>query len=276
MKDIEFDADLRDGTLEISKASFRARSGAILATAKLEPVGDSGAATVKLVAREFALGMAQTNMDLAMTGDIDIKLDSTGTDLRTLLGNANGMIFVNARGGRVTNIIALQRLYGDLVQEIVGAINPFRTSDPYTDFECVVVPLLFDDGLLTSAPNVFISTNKIRMAATPSINFKTEKLRVAVRTTPRRALSVSMGELINPYVQIIGTLAAPRLAVDEKGVLIAGGAAIATGGLTLLARGLWDRLSRSGDPCGQSAARAIEQLGDRFPELSVEELQRLE
>jgi hypothetical protein len=217
--------------------------------------------------------MAQTNLDLAMTGDIDIMLDSTGADLRTLLGNANGIIFLDARGGRLTNIIALQRLYGDLVQEIIGTINPFRTSDPYTDFECVVVPLLLDDGLLTSAPNVFISTNKVRIAATSSVDFKTEKLRMAVRTTPRRALSVSAGELINPYVQIIGTLAAPRLAVDEKGLLISGGAAIATGGLTLLARGIWDRLSRAGDPCKQSTDRAIEQLGDRFPDLSIEGLE---
>jgi len=127
MKDIVFDADLRDGTLKISRAGFKARSGAIVAKAKLEPIGESGAATIELVAREFALGMAQTNMDLAMTGDIDFKLDATGADLRTLLGNANGMIFVNARGGRVTNNLLLQRLYGDLVQEIIGTINPMAT-----------------------------------------------------------------------------------------------------------------------------------------------------
>lgn len=275
MKDIQFHAYLHDGTLEISKAGFKARSGALLAQAKLEPMGESGAATLELVARNFALGIAQTNVDLAMTGDIDIKLDSTGADLRTLFGNVNGMIFLNSRGGRMTNNLLLQRLYGDLVQEIVGAINPFRTTDPYTDFECVVIPLLFDNGLLTSTPNIFASTNKIRIAASPTINFKTEDLRIAFRTTPRRALSISAGELLNPYVQVIGTLAAPRLAVDEKGVLISGTAAIATGGLTLLARGIWDRLSRSGDPCGQSADKAIEQLGDRFPELSVEEF-RLE
>ena len=114
------------------------------------------------------------------------------------------------------------------------------------------------------------------MAATPSINFKTEDLRVVVRTTPRRALSVSMGELVNPYVQIVGTLAAPRLAVDEKGVLISGGAAIATGGLTLLARGIWDRIKGSGDPCKQATDRAIEQLNGRFPDLSVEIPERLD
>jgi len=276
MKDIELHADLRDGTLEISKAGFKARSGAILATAKLEPVGESGSAMVELVARNFALGMSQTNLDLAMTGDIDIKLDSTGTDLRTLLGNANGMIFVNTRGGRMTNNPFLNRLYGDLLQEILGTINPFRKTDPYIDFECVVLPMQIDDGLLSGAPNAYVSTNKIRMAVSPSVNFKTEDLRIGIRTTPRKALSISAGELVNPFVQVIGTLAAPRLAVDEKGVLISGGAAIATAGLTVLARGIWDRLKGAGDPCKQSADRAIEQLGERFPELSVESPEQVE
>ena len=134
----------------------------------------------------------------------------------------------------------------------------------------MVLPLKFDDGLLTAAPNSFISTSKIRIALNSSINLKTEDLRLVARTTPRRALSISAGELVNPYAQVVGTLAAPRLAVDEKGILISGGAAIATGGLTVLARGIWDRLSRSGNPCQQSTERAIEQLADRFPDWTVE------
>ena len=51
-------------------------------------------------------------------------------------------------------------------------------------------------------------------------------------------LSVSAAELVNPYVQIVGKLAQPRLAVGETGVLITGGVAVATGGLPLLARGI--------------------------------------
>jgi hypothetical protein len=186
------------------------------------------------------------------------------------------MIFINARGGRMTGGPLLNRLYGDLLQEIVGAINPFRQTDPYIDFDCIVMPLQFDDGQMTSAPTIFASTNKIRVGASPSVNFKTEDLRVVVRTTPRRALSISAGELVNPYVQIVGTLAEPRLAVDETGVLISGGAAIATGGLTVLARGIWARLKGTGDPCQRSTERAIEQLGDRFPELSFEGSEQVE
>jgi hypothetical protein len=114
------------------------------------------------------------------------------------------------------------------------------------------------------------------MAATTSVDLKSEKLQVNVRTTPERALSVSAGELVNPYVRVVGTLAAPRLAVDETGLLITGGAAVATGGLSILARGIWDRLSRAREPCGAASANAIEDLKDRFPDLVIEGIERIE
>lgn len=276
MKDILFDAELRDGALRISTASFKARSGAMTARARLEPVGDSGAAKIELIARQFALGMSELNTDLLMAGDIDINLESTGADLRTLLGSTSGEFFLNARGGRFTNNRFLQAIYGDMLQEILSTINPFRQTDPHTDFECIILPIKFDDGVATSAPNSMINTTKVRMAATSTIDLKTEKIEFTVRTTPQRTLSISAGELVNPFVQVVGTLAAPRLAVDETGLLISGGAAVATAGLSILARGVWDRLSRSKTPCQDASQRAIEELDDRFPDLVIEGLDRIE
>ena len=276
MRDIVFDADLRDGLLDIPVAGFNARSGALIAKASLDPADGAGAASFKLVARNFALGINELNQDMAMTGDVDINLRAHGNDLRALLGSMNGVFFVNARGGRMTNNRLMRAIYGDLLEEILGTINPFRQTDPYTDFECIVAPLEAVDGQLTGAPHSFVATSKIRIATKSSINLKTEEMRVGIRTTPRRALSISAGELVNPYVQVVGTLAAPRLAVDETGLLITGGAAVATGGLSLLAKGLWDRVSRSRDPCEQVSGQAIEALGDRFPDLKIEESVRPE
>lgn len=276
LRDVELDAVLRDGALEISNAGFKARSGALVARGKLEPAGESGSVSIELVARQFAPGMTELNADLALIGDLDINLQSTGTDLRTLFGNTDGVVFLNTRGGRVTENRVIQALYGDVLQELLTTINPFRTTDPYTDFECIVVPLQFDDGKVTSVPSAFITTSKISLVSTASIDLKTEDLLMAFRTTPRRALSVSAGELVNPFVQVVGTLGEPRLAVDERGVLLSGGAAVATGGLSLVARGLWDRLSRAGNPCKQTADAAIEELGERFPQLTLEGLGRVE
>jgi uncharacterized protein involved in outer membrane biogenesis len=276
LKDVEVDATLQDGVLDISKAAFKARSGALSSRARLDPADGTGSVSLQLVARQLAFGISQQNVDLAMRGDLDVNLRSTGSDLRTMLGNADGEFFMDTRGGRVTNNRFIQAIYGDLLQEIFSTINPFRQTDPYTDFRCIVIPLKFDAGQVTSAPNGFINTSKIRMATTKSIDLKTEKLQITVRTTPERALSISAGELVNPYVQVGGTLARPRLAVDETGLLITGGAAVATGGLTILARGIWDRLARSRKPCEDTSARAREQLADRFPDLVIEGFERIE
>ncbi|MGI9222780.1 MAG: AsmA family protein [Woeseiaceae bacterium] len=270
IRDLVLRASIQDGALELSEAGFHAASGAITARGSLDPNAGEGAAGFELVARNFAMGMSELNQDVSMTGDIDIKLDSTGTDLRALLGNATGVFFLNARGGRMLNNRFLQALYGSLLDEIVGTINPFAKTEEYTDFECVIMPVLLDDGMVTSEPNSLVATDKMQMVAKSEVNLKNESLDINIRTTPKKGISFSAGEIINPYVKIVGTLAKPKLAVDETGVLLSGGAAVATGGLSVLARAAWTRLSRAKDPCEELARESKELLSDRLPDLSVE------
>lgn len=277
MKDIEVDMEILDGVLSISEARFKARSGELLATATLDPMDGTGAASLQLVARNFALGMLEANDELLMKSDFDINLRSTGTDLRTLLGNSTGVVFIKARGGRLTNENPIVKaIYGDMIDDILTTINPFKKSDPYTDLECTILPWKIDDGQLTEAPYGFVSTNKMRLVTKSSLNLKTEKIRIGIETTPKKLVSFSASELINPYIQVVGTLARPQLAVDEAGVLITGGAAVATGGLSLLAKGLWNRLSQSRDPCKEVSTAAIKELGGRFPDLRIEGTSRIE
>ncbi len=269
LKDIELDARLRDGRLDISTARFKARSGELLARASYDASAGIGTASLDLVARTLAFGLVQNDPDLLMKGDIDIGLDTTGNDLRTMAGNAEGVVYIDTRGGRFSSNQYVKAIYGDMLEEILNTINPFRKTDSYTDFECVIVPLSVADGVVAGAPSVFASTDKIRFIVQGSANLKSEELRMGVRSTPRRIVSFSAAELVNPYLQVVGTLSSPRLAVDETGVLITGGAAVATGGLSLLARGLWDRLSKSGDPCKQMSEQALKELEGRLPNLVV-------
>ena len=270
LSDVELDAEMRDGELDIRSLRFRASSGGVAAKMVLSPGDGTGNASLQLVARGLSFGLQQAYPDFPMLSDIDINLDSTGSDIRTLAGNADGVVHIDARGGRHASNPYLQTLYGGMLEEMLNTINPFRKTDQYTDLECMIIPMIITDGMASGAPSVFISTAKIRMSAQASMNLKTEEIRVSLRTTPRRIVSVSAAELVNPYLQIVGTLAAPRLAVDETGVLITGGAAVATGGLTLLARGLWERLSKAGDACKQISKEALKELDGRLPDLAVE------
>jgi hypothetical protein len=267
LKDIELDAGLRGGRIDISTARFKARSGELLAKAHYDASAEIGTASIDLVARSLGFGLAQKDLDLAMKGDFDIGLRTTGNDLRSMAGNMDGVVYVDTRGGRFESNQYIKAIYGDMLEETLNTINPFRETDDYTDFECIIVPLSVADGIVTGAPSIFASTDKIRFVVQGSVNLKSEKIRIGVRSTPRRIVSFSAAELVNPYLQVVGTLSSPELAVDEAGVLITGGAAVATGGLSLLAKGLWDRLSKSGDACKQMSEQALKELEGRLPTL---------
>jgi len=271
LKDIELDARLEGGRLDISTARFKARSGELLAKASYDASAEIGTASIDLVARTLAFGLVQKDLDLVMKGDFDIGLRTTGNDLRTMAGNAEGTVYVDTRGGRFESNEYIKAIYGDMLEETLNTINPFRKTDTHTDFECIIVPLSVVDGVVTGAPSIFASTDKIRFVIQGSVNLKSEELRIGVRSTPRRIVSFSAAELVNPYLQLIGTLSSPRLAVDETGVLITGGAAVATGGLSLLAKGLWDRLSKSGDACKQMSEQALKELEGQLPTLVIDD-----
>jgi hypothetical protein len=268
---LSFRATLVNGALSIFDTGFNARSGRMDMRASIKPADGIGSANFELVARDFALGMTELNQDLASRGSFDINLASTGNDLRSLAGNIDGVLFVDIRGGRIGHNRFVQALYGDLLDEIVSAINPFYKRDPYTTFECIVLPVAIDNGVVHGEPNSFIATDKVRMTLKSKINLATEKIDVNVRTTPRKTLSISAGELVNPFVKVVGTLARPALAVDETGVLITGGAAVATGGISVLARAAWDRLGGARDKCGATGERGREVLAERFPDLEIRE-----
>lgn len=265
LKDLALKLKLEDGVFDIERAGFDGATGRIELRAMLDATAEGGRAELEAVAREFSLGLSQGTDDRSMTGDINVRLASVGDNLRALAANANGVVFVNTRGGVIQNNRFLQAVYGDLLEQVISAINPFYTADTVTRLECVVIAWKLEDGLLTSGPNSFIRTGKINMASRTRVNLDTEQLAITMRTTPRRGISISTAELFNPFVQVVGTLASPRLAVNEQGVLVTGGAAVATGGLSILARAAWDRLIRSGKPCDTIARRAVNALGDRFP-----------
>jgi len=194
-----------------------------------------------------------------------INIDTAGNDLRTLLGNTDGVVFVDIRRARTDNTKRANLLYGDLLGEIVGALMPTKETSSFTQYDCIITPAKIDNGIVTLEPNAFVQTDKLRVAAKSRINLGTEGLDVAIQTTPRRGVGSSAGQLINPFIKITGTLAKPRLSIDEQGVIFKGGAAVATGGLSLVATGLWDRIKRSDDACGESAKAGRESLHDRFP-----------
>jgi hypothetical protein len=259
-------AELKDGALHVHEAGFKAGDGWLRARAALEPAGGAGKASLAIKAQDVTFGFIGLGVGPSTQTDVEINLEASGTDLRALAGHSNGVVFLNGQNFTVPNNTFLKRLYGDMLNEILETINPFSKTDSETQISCIVLPIEITDGRLGVNPEALVRTDKIRIVSDASIDLKSEKIEMTFRTTPRKGLTISAGEILNPFVMVVGNLAAPRLAVDAKGTLISGGAAVATGGLSILARATWDRLVRSSNPCETAAEQGLQVLQDRFAE----------
>jgi len=264
---LEIDAAVANGALIIERLAVDGRRlGTLEMTAALNP-GSPGEADFNLTVEgeDLVLGLrARTDEELQQlpTFDLHANLTAKGGTIRELAGSLDGYIRLVGRAGRVPSG-SLSFFTQDFVTELANAINPFTKSDPYTNVQCTVILMHIDSGVIDSKPVFVQQTDKLRIIANANIDLNSEKILVDFKITPRKGLGLSISNLVNPYVKLTGTLGKPSLVLDAESVIIEGGVAVATAGLSILAKGLKDRFFSGKDPCGKALADADEKQAAR-------------
>jgi hypothetical protein len=87
-----------------------------------------------------------------------------------------------------------------------------------------------------------------------------EKPLLALITKPRTGIGISPANVIAPRLTVKGTLAKPIFSIDSKSTAISTYAALISGGASMFATGLWDRATRSKDPCRDLYKVALEEV----------------
>ncbi|RLA31978.1 MAG: hypothetical protein DRR11_09420, partial [Gammaproteobacteria bacterium] len=267
---IDLDALVSAGALHIQNLSLTGSRGGLLTfSANLTPI-ESGGADFALTAdgNDLVLGLrAKNTEDLQRLPQFQVRADlaANGETVRDLAGSMDGYIRLAGGAGRIPSG-ALAFLAQDFLTELMSSINPFTKSDPYTNVECAVLLMHFYDGVIEADPVFVQQTDKLRIFANTKIDLKTEKLDANFRTVPRKGLGLSLSNLINPYIKVTGTLGKPALVIDPEGVLIEGGVAVATAGLSILAKSFKNRFLSDKDPCGTALADADKKIESRKKE----------
>jgi hypothetical protein len=177
------------------------------------------------------------------------RIEARGNSIQELAKTSNGAMVFKGSGGRL-NRQPLDLLWGDFFKEIVNQLNPFRETALYTQIVCHAGAITIKDGQAAIAPGLILRTDKMDIASDGMIDLHNETLNLAFTTRSREGTGVSAGKAITPYLKIGGTLAKPTLVIDPKGTAVSGSAAFVTGGLSILAEGLWDRwVATAGNPC---------------------------
>ena len=259
LSDLVLSGALENGALLIDKFNIKSSRDENLTGSFELRATESGADMLMAVqgsALAFGLPSASAEELKALPKyDLETVMHGTGATLRDLAASLDGYLRLVAGPGRL-RLTALQFFSGDFLSQVIGSINPFTKTDPYTNFECGVILLQVEDGVVSGQPGVVTQSDRLRVFANMEIDLGTEDLDVTISTVARKGVGISFSNLINPYTKIAGTLASPSLQLDPEGAMIEGGAAIATGGLSILAKSFKNRFLSAKDPCGKAVSDA--------------------
>jgi len=272
--DLKIDIDrVRQGPLELEdlRVSVILEDGALILESEFA-VADGGDATAVV-----SLASAESSAKLDMNIDIsdlrpslgesdersaaDIPLfgltadiQSFGESLRAIAANSSGKVLMTQGAGKVDNSAA-GFISADIVAQLFDALNPFAKEERFSNWECTVFALDIVDGVAEISP-MLAQGEKLTIVAEGNIDMNTEELHISFNTKPRRGVGVSADMFVTPFIRLGGTLAAPRMALDKKGVALSGGAAILTGGVSFILQGAADRASGATDRCDAALAIA--------------------
>ncbi|MAD73622.1 MAG: hypothetical protein CML20_02260 [Rheinheimera sp.] len=198
--------------------------------------------------------LGQQNKGLIDGGETDLllNLQANGNTPQQLASSLTGEIALEIQGATITNNL-FEVLGSDILLQTINLLNPFAKRDSTTELECAAVYFKAKQGVLTSPEQLVIETSKMKIRGGGTINLNDESLRIDFVPTPRDGLGISLSNLAS-VVRLGGTLGKPQPVADPSGILKAGatiGAAIATGGLSLLGQGLFDRVRSAGTACGK-------------------------
>jgi hypothetical protein len=255
LKDVSGDLTLEEGRLSLAVRASGVGEGRMEGTLQLVPSQTGADLTVKGTVRSVRSGfMAPKDGDVSKAPPMNLHVDlrSSGTSPRQLAARASGRLLVTQGKGRLKGSI-LKTLGSDILATLGNQLNPFSDKDPYTNLQCSVARMKIVDGQATLDP-LLMQSEKVTVVGKGTIDLHTEKLSFEFNTRPRKGIGITAGMFTNPFVQLGGTLANPHLTASAKG-FASGALAVGTGGLSLLAKGLVDRVAGEADLCEKTLAK---------------------
>ncbi|QQD18861.1 AsmA family protein [Spongiibacter nanhainus] len=200
-------------------------------------------------------------------GKIRIELNSEGNSQRQLAANLDGQIDMKVKD-LVAKGNALNLIGSDILSETIDKLNPFTKKRTQTDIECVAVHFKGKNGNFITDDGLALETDTTKIIGTGKVDLAQEELSLGVSPIARKGVGINVGAAAG-LVRLGGTLSKPKVVADPGGMVtgsLSTGAAIYTGGLSLLAQGLYKRAMYSGSACDGEldAIPSVEALPDEL------------
>jgi uncharacterized protein involved in outer membrane biogenesis len=208
---------------------------------------------VNLKGRDVRLGLAGVaGQDPSTYPPIDLilALDGSGTTRREVASSLDGKYRAYMGSGQLASA-GMDLLFSDFLTQLFNTLNPFAETSEYTKLDCAVMAADVVSGQVAVFPVIF-HTEQVTILSEGTVDLNTENIDLSFNTKPRTGIGLSAGALINPLIKVGGRLTTPAVEMDPAGTVVSGGLAVATIGISVLAKSWSDRFLSSKDPCGDA------------------------
>jgi uncharacterized protein involved in outer membrane biogenesis len=255
------EARLADNQLTVDRLETKGKRGQISASVTVE--ADPAAALearLELHGRELYIAAPDepaATLSARPRYDLKTNLQAKGANLRELAQTLSGRLLIQAEEGTITRRggLLVTLVVDDFLTRTLETINPLIKERDEVQLNCFVVLAEIQNGEVQGAPLLALQTAEVNLLTRGEIDLGTESLKLDIVTRPRRGFGISLGDIINPFTRVGGTLAAPRLVADPGSAVFETGANILTGGGWVVARKFRDRFF-AGNPCAKALERS--------------------
>jgi len=241
--------------LLVKDVSATVAEGEISGSLEVLNIDESAKIKLNLDVNELALESLSIMPQEQLSGGnitIDTDLELAGNSLSALASSTNGQLYVDLNEAIIQND-SFELIGSDLIFELINKLNPFAKNDPTTKLKCATVYIPIKQGIAELDDSIALQTSKLVIVANGKIDLDKEKLDLKFTPTSKSGIGVNVSSMVK-FIKLGGTLSKPSPAFDAGGALASGlaaGAALSTGGTSLLATGLLDKAGKN-NVCGHA------------------------
>lgn len=272
--DLNLPIALSDGQLAIAPLTAQFAGGAWASSISMRRLDQGIVLELESDLKDASLeAMNLIPKDQITQGDtnFNIRLESKGSSPQELVEALQGKLLLEIREGQIANDY-FEIIGSDLFSELLSKLNPFVKSDPSTELKCMIANLRFDQGDIQVDKSIALETSKISIVADGKIDLVDEKIKLKIVPKTENGIGLGIGTLVKS-VSLGGSLTNPVPHVTAGDLLKSGlaiGAALTTGGTSLLADGLLNK-AVGANACTR-AEKAFTDEAEKLDAIEQEEL----
>jgi uncharacterized protein involved in outer membrane biogenesis len=180
---------------------------------------------------------------------LDVDLSGRGRSLDAVLDSAQGHIGGVVSEGYLSEEASQYLLLGTVLSTLMDTLSKGKEVKTVSQLECAVLHFDVNNGIASSKKGLALRTDRVNVIGGGALKLSTGEIDLHFKTAQRKGLGIDILGVMDNFIRLTGTLRQPGVALNEKGFLLHGGAAWATGGLSLLYESLFTSLTAFSNPC---------------------------